>query len=713
MYSLLRRSAVPLYAAFLLLFSLCFAVPAEAQSVRAEAAEVVSIEEIVVTADLRERRLSDVPASVSVLDTGQIERLAVQHFEELTAVVPNLNWSGDGHRARYFQIRGVGELEQYQGAPNPSVGLLIDDIDFSGIGSVATLFDLERIEVLRGPQGTRYGANAIGGLIYLKSAAPTDEFAGRVELSVGEDDARTLGAALGGAIGERTALRVSAQRHESDGFRDNPFLGRDDTNGREETTLRGRLRFEPSGDWQVDVAALYTDIDNGYDAFALDNSYTVLSDRPGLDAQESVGASIRVEGVDVGGNLLTSITAYADSDIAYGFDADWGNAESWAPITYDFISLNERQRQTLSQEFRLASGEGRRVFGADWLLGVYALRLEEDLSSLNQGEYFDPAIDFADSLDDRLSSDYDATNVAAFGQLDMPVTASTTLSLGLRFERRSADYRDSSGLVADPDESMLGGELALTHRFESGLNAYATLARGYKAGGFNLGQTPNESREFEQEGAWNVEIGLRSRALGGRLSGQLAVFASRRDDQQVRSSVQLVPGDPTTFVFFTDNAARGESYGLEADLRWSPFASLDLYLYLNLGLLDASFDRYTSATGDLSGRDQAHAPGYTFALGGRYSHHSGWFFQLDASGKDAFYFDVSHNQRSEAYELLNARAGFEADRWSLTLWARNLGDERYAVRGFFFGNEPPDFPPALYTRLGDARQLGITFNLEF
>ena len=312
MQSCLRRSAVPLYAAFSLLFSLFFAVSADAQSAGAASGDVESIEEIVVTADLRERRLSDVPASVSVLDTAQIERLAVQHFEELTAVVPNLNWSGDGHRARYFQIRGVGELEQYQGAPNPSVGLLIDDIDFSGIGSVATLFDLERIEVLRGPQGTRYGANAIGGLIYLRSAAPTDEFAGRVELAVGDDDARTLGVALGGAVSERAALRLSAQRHESDGFRNNPFLGRDDTNGRDETTVRGRLRFEPSGNWQIDAAALYTDIDNGYDAFALDNSYTVLSDRPGRDAQESVGASIRVEGADVGGNSLTSITAYAD-----------------------------------------------------------------------------------------------------------------------------------------------------------------------------------------------------------------------------------------------------------------------------------------------------------------------------------------------------------------------------------------------------------------
>src|SRR5690606_38103930 len=114
------------------------------------------LEEIVVTADFREQRVLDVPLTVSVLDADALDELAVQ--------VPNLTYSGEGSRARYLQLRGVGELESYQGAPNPSIGFLIDDVDFSGIGAVGTLFDIERVEVLRGPQGTRYGANALGGL---------------------------------------------------------------------------------------------------------------------------------------------------------------------------------------------------------------------------------------------------------------------------------------------------------------------------------------------------------------------------------------------------------------------------------------------------------------------------------------------------------------------------------------------------------------------
>jgi outer membrane receptor protein involved in Fe transport len=250
-----------------------------------------AIDEIVVTADFRERPAQEIATSVTVLSGDFIREAAQQHFEELVNTVPNLNWSGDGHRARYFQIRGIGELEQYEGAPNPSVGFLIDDIDFSGIGTVATLFDMESVEVLRGPQGSRYGANALAGLIYMRSKMPTAERDGRLQLTVGDDDARGIGMAFGGALDddERLLLRVSGQRFESNGFRDNTYLNREDTNGREETSLRARLRFDASDDLEVNLSALYTDIDNGYDAFALDNGYIMSSDKPGRDAQRSSG----------------------------------------------------------------------------------------------------------------------------------------------------------------------------------------------------------------------------------------------------------------------------------------------------------------------------------------------------------------------------------------------------------------------------------------
>ena len=682
---------------YLAAFSLAYLLPAASWSAD-------TIDEIVVTADYRERTASELPASITLLDSDAIESLAVQHFEELINVIPNLNWSGDGHRARYFQIRGVGELEQYQGAPNPSVGFLLDDIDFSGIGTVATLFDIEQIEVLRGPQGTRYGANALAGLIYLRSTEPTTEFNGRAEFTVGDDAMVAGGLAFGGSLSadDKVTFRLSAHHHESNGYRDNPYLGRDDTNGREETTIRGRLRWLPNDAWRIDLTTMLADVNNGYDAFALDNSYTMLSDKPGKDAQKSLGASVRAEYVGRDDLTLTSITAIADSDIDFDFDADWGNAESWAPVTYDYVSRNDRNRSTVSQELRLASSK--------WLLGVYGMRLEDDLDTLNTGDYYDPFFDFADSLFDPFGSQYAASNIAVFGQYDHDFNEATRLTAGIRAERRSADYTDSSGLTMSPAESIWGGELTLGHDHTDRVRSYASLSKGYKAGGFNLGIVPADLREFSAEELWNLEAGFKSSLLDGALQLNAALFVSRRVDQQVRTSLQLVPGDPASFIFLTVNADRGDTLGFEADLSWQPTDSLKLYA--NIGLLDATFEDFDERP-DLKGRRQAHAPDYTLAFGGSYHHRSGAFARLDISARDAFYFDVSHDQKSAAYELVNARLGYEANSWTVQLWARNLFDEAYAVRGFYFGNEPPDFPNTLYTRLGDPRQLGVTFDKRF
>jgi iron complex outermembrane receptor protein len=663
------------------------------------------IDEIVVTADFRNRPVSDLAASVTVFDADQIEQRAVQHFEELINAVPNLSWSGDGHRARYFQIRGAGELEQYQGAPNPSVGFLIDDIDFSGIGTVATLFDMQQVEVLRGPQGTRYGANALAGLIYMHSTMPTADWSSKLQIMVADDDAYSAGLAFGGSLNSSDSLmmRMSVHRYQSDGFRSNSYLGRDDTNGRDETTMRGRLRWLAGDHWQVDVAMLYADMDNGYDAFALDNSYNVLSDKPGKDAQRSSGASVKAEYSAWDNVSLTSITAIADSDIEFSYDADWGNTDSWAPVTYDYISISERERQTLSQEFRF--------IGSQWLAGVYAMRLQDDLSTFDRGDYYDPGYDYADGLNSTFASSYEATNIAVFGQYAFELSDATQLTIGLRSEHRSTRYDDSNDLREDPGETMLGGELSLSHNHSAALNSFITLSRGYKAGGFNLGVVPDDRREFTEEGMWNIEAGVKSVWADSRLNVNASLFYARRDDQQVRTSFQIDPGDPTSFVFFTDNAARGDTLGFEAELRWLPSESWDFYAAI--GLLDASFEQFLTAQVDLSGRDQAHAPGSSIAFGGRYSHSSGLFARLDITLRDEFFYDVSHNEKSQAYELTNARIGYEAGNWSLQLWARNLFDEDYAVRGFFFGNEPPDFPPALYTRFGDPRQLGISFELDF
>jgi len=199
------------------------------------------LDEIIVTATLRSVSLEDLPGSATVLNESALRDAGQQHFEDVLALVPNLNWAGDTSRPRYFQIRGIGELQQYQGAPNPSVGFLIDDIDFSGLGSAATLFDVDHIEVLRGPQGTLYGANALAGLIYVKSTDPSDTFGGRAEVDAGDYNERSYGAVLTGPVSALdSAFRVAVQQYTSDGFYHNAYLGRSNTDNRDELTMRGK-----------------------------------------------------------------------------------------------------------------------------------------------------------------------------------------------------------------------------------------------------------------------------------------------------------------------------------------------------------------------------------------------------------------------------------------------------------------------------------------
>jgi outer membrane receptor protein involved in Fe transport len=458
---------------------------------------------------------------------------------------------------------------------------------------------------------------------------------------------------------------------------------------------------------------MYSDVDDGYDAFAIDNSLTVLSNRPGKDAQRSVGASFNIDWDGSRFVRVTSVTSAAKSDIDFSFDADWGNDDAWAPVLYDYISASDRERLNLNREIRIISKDAGRIFAGttDWLIGFYINQLDEDLTTVNQGEYFDPGFNFADSLDDQLASEFEALSTAIFGQLDFALSDAGRLMLGIRVERREVDYVDSNGLDLGPDENMVGGEISYLHKFSDELRGFATVSRGYKGGGFNLGFVPPGRREFKEESMWNFELGIKSSLADERLHLNGSIFYNDRKDQQVETSFQLNPNDPASFVFFTDNAAKGKTIGLEASIQWSLTDALDLHA--SLGLLDATFDEFVTPQVDASGRDQAHAPNYTFALGGIYRHDSGWFARVDVTGKDEFYFDVSHDQVSNAYSVTNARLGFESERWTTQLWLTNAFDKQYAVRGFFFGNEPPLFPATLYIRQGDPRQLGITFDMRF
>ena len=624
------------------------------------------LEEVIVTATLRPQTLTQVPASVTVLEKQTLGDAGQQHFQDVLALVPNLGWAGGTSRPRFFQIRGIGEREQYEGAPNPSVGFLIDDIDFSGLGMPATLFDVARVEVLRGPQGTRYGANALAGLIAVHSAEPGTLPGYAVDATLADAGTGSFGfMATAPAQSLNSSWRFAVQRYRSSGFTHNTFLDRS-TNARDELTGRFKWRWTPSDATTVDATLLHANLDNGYDAFAIDNSRITLSDRPGEDSQRATGASVRVVTTAWQPYTLTAIGAYADSQSSNSFDADWGNAASWAPYTYDYYSSSSRDRSTANLELRLASPAAQGPSATAWLAGVYLLNLNEDGRDLLDGVYADPSdAAFDGTSDDALANRYDATNIAVFGQLDGFLSERWRWSAGMRLESRTARYRDSGiwgGSSQATDLSarnrMLGGQVSLSFDLTPAASTYVSLSRGYKAGGFNLGAVPPGGRDFAPEYLWNVEAGIKSGILSGRGFVEGTVFHEARRNLQVRTGKQLDPANPGTYLFITDNLDRGYNLGVEGTIRYLLTPAIEVGS--SAGLLRTRASGGLDESGvPVATREQAHAPEYQLGTYGTWRHAGGFMVRADVNARDNFYFDVpsDHNQQSRAYTTVNFKLG--------------------------------------------------------
>ena len=661
-----------------------------------------SIEEVVVTAEFRPVTAAEVPGSVSVLSTDANGDL-INHLDELLSRAANVNLTSGASRARFIQIRGIGERSQFVEPLNPSVGLLVDGVDLSGLGGAATLFDVQQIEVLRGPQGTLYGANALAGLINVVTPEATEDLSGFLQIDGGNYGARGVGAVLSGPVTDEIGFRISARQYQDDGFIDNIYLNRNDTNARDERSLRAKLQgSSDQGSWQLALGSV--DVDNGYDAFSLDNDRNTRSDEPGRDAQETSYVAFNASRALSDGVVGEVALGWVDSDIAYGYDEDW-TYEGFHPFGYSSTDLYLRDVETRTADLRLLSApeQGLMDGGVDWVLGLFVLDKNVD---------FTRDYTYAGGL---FTSDFGADRVALYGELATDLAASWRVSLGLRAEQHESDYTDSTDVQFAPEDNMTGGRLLIERSLDSGNLLYASLTRGYKAGGFNTdGTLDADLRLFDPETLWNMEIGFKGSLINDRLGLSAALFRMQRRDVQVATSITRVRQDESAeFIQYTSNAAKGVNQGLEVEAVFQ--ASDRLRLSANLGLLDATYEDYVNGAGeDLDGRDQAQSPAYHFYLAADYQLADGLRLNVNLEGKDDYYFSAGHAEQSPSYTLLNSALSYSTDGWDLSLWGRNLADKDYFLRGFSFPNDPRDgYTSTRWTQLGAPRQFGITATASF
>ena len=685
---------------------------------------VIESDQIIVSAGLSDESILNTVTSIHIFTDDHIRASGANNLQLLTEQIPNLNWAGGTSRPRYFQIRGIGERSHYfgEGPPNFSVGFVIDDMDFSGLGMIANLYDLDQIEIFRGPQSSVYGANALAGLISLKSNDPIEKSEVGISASKGSDNHFGINNYFNFKAIDGLNIRVTNSYNYIDGFRENLSRNISDTNKREEIFSRLKLKFNSNKKLNILATLIYSKLDNGYDAWAPNNNtdFKTYSDDKGMDSQTSYGYSLRT---NINGNYnLTLITSFTKTNLEHSYDSDWGDSLYWATnhnwnpnsfpdsyYQYKYFDQNNKIRSNITHELRSSFGPV--------LFGFYFKDLNEKDKAT--GWLFDGAA--TDAV-----SDFHFKTIAAYSQYRFDFSSYLNFKANIRIEQSQFDYKGTSQGFNDNWEKvyldtvqfkdtnrMIGYRAAITYHKNTFTSYYSSFSQGYKSGGIN--QQPyltDSSRPFDPEFIQSFEFGLKRNTNISKTN--ITLFFSNRINQQVSVSSQQEEGNPNSFLFYIGNSGSGKNRGIEFDYSQNVLKSLSFDI--NIGVLDTWIDKffYKTLNGQQYGgdREASMAPRFMGSLGLNFSI-SDYNMVMSTTYKSEYYFSDSHNNKSEPYSLTNITFGKSIKQFEVKLWVRNIFDKRYAVRGFYFGLIPPEYNDELWLSFGDPRQLGLTVDYKF
>ncbi|WP_100642054.1 TonB-dependent receptor [Alteromonas facilis] len=662
------------------------------------------IERIIVSSDFRQVTLDQLSASASILSAARIEQRQGQHIDALLGSIPNVNFASGASRGRFIQIRGIGERSQFSEPLNPSVSFTLDDIDLTGLFALATPFDIAQLEVLRGPQATEFGIGALAGAINMRGTAPGGVVDNQLLLSYASQQTWRVGIAAGGDLGKQTGYRASWVEQRSDGDIVNTFLNRDDTNNIHEQA--GRLAFSSmlNAANELVVNYRYFNIDNGYDAFSLDNDRKTRSDEPGFDRNKTHAFSARLT-TQMDSADVISILSVSDSDLGYGYDEDW-TFDGFHPYGYSSFDAYFRDVSSKQIELRAVSNKPWQIAGleVDWLLGTVYRDREESLLR----DYTYAASDF--------TSEYSPSTFALYTRFDTQLSSRMGMQWGLRVERSSLHYSDNSGFKDDSNETLLGGKFALNYAIAGGL-LYGSISRGYKTAGFNPDERVSENaRLYEPEYNWNYEVGLKRSVLDGSGNLRIAIFYMDRENTQIADFDTLERDNGSTdFIDIIANADVGTNQGIEFESQWQ--LSDAWSVNVNLGYLEATFEGYQTSDGEFVNKQkQAQSPEWSANVLSSLAitNNVQWRIELDIN--DEYRFSDGHDVTSPGYALVDTSIEWQINEFDVQFWVKNLFDRTYYVRGFGgFSNDPRDGyeTPVPYYQFGQQRQFGVTLNWQF
>ncbi len=690
-----------------------------AQSAPAEASK--KLETVLVVANKREQNILDVPAAVSAVSAESLENAGVAEFSDLTRVSPSLTIDeGDNTNNSSINLRGIGTYAFSIGV-EPAVSVIVDDVPVvQQAQAFNTLNDIERIEVLRGPQGTLFGKNASAGVINIVTQAPSKDLTGSLEAILTDDGEARLNASLSGPIGDAIGFRVNGYTFKRDGYIHNLTTGHY-LNDDEGWGLRGKFTADISERLDAQLILDYSKRDvngtvptyrlvpDGAELLGLvpaseildgitpgESNYNVRADDEPLSNNEQFTGSVKFS-YDLGPAELVSISSYQDWNYKFAYDVDGSDYNlagllSGGVLSGGIVQSGPFEANQFTQELRLVSTEG----GAfDYLVGLW---------------YSDSDTSRAFSRQPVFVADWDAKsgtkNLAAFAQGTYYMSDKWNLTAGVRVsdEKISVEFNDYAGAepqhyVGDDSETAVTGKLALQYEFDNGLTAFGTVATGYKGQGYDVSSGFNQSRADNPVGAEHsvsYEAGLKGRIFDDTTQFSAVAFTTTYEDYQAQSSEEV----DGLAVFRLNNVGKLRTQGLEFDL--ASQLNNNWRLDLSAALINATVKSFPGArcyndqtveqgcvggVQDLAGTDLSNSPDVKVSIGATYDTVLPWNdINMTANANYTYQDDVRFDlfgdplTTQDGYGIFNANVAFSDmdEHYRVSFFVQNLFEQEYA-----------------------------------
>lgn len=717
-----------LAGASLMVLSTATAVQAQAQSGTTEpqAGPAFQVDDIIVTARRQAERLQDVPSAVTAFSSETLYRNQAQTLGDLQSLVPNLSLHvGDASNAVIY-LRGIGQIDSIS-FNDPGVGVYLDDVYLGRVqGSFLEVVDPQQIEVLRGPQGTLYGRNTIGGAVKFTSEKPGATPEGYIEAAIGSYDERRLRARLSGPlVSDQLLGSIALAASSRDGYTTNLHDGQSDGD-KDMIAGRATLLYQPNDRFSANLTLdasqnrpdrsrtphrdtpIYS-VNTGAMRPIIADPYTVDVTYNDLERLDTSGVALTLT-YDSGPFTFKSISAYREMDYRTHLDLDASPDESFGIYDFEDQDQTSQELQVLYHGVRLSAVAGLFYFQEnDWTFG----------GAVAPDFFLDLGFILPFPLNSAGLRVSDNESIAAYGQLDYELSDRASLTVGLRYthETKSTDNRGefflpataptaedmerlfgqglgygASGYQAEESWDSVTPRIALNYKVSDDVLAYVSAAQGFKSGGFN-GRITTAAQSFDPETLWSYEAGLKSDLFDGRARLNLAAFFQDYKDLQLsRFAADPVTGD---FSAVFDNAGGAEFYGLEAE--FSAQLSQALRFDGNLAYLHSEYTEYIDGGVDISDqRELVNAPEWSGRAGLTYDASLGDLGDLTLSGGASYrsktYLTVSSSEdlAQDGYWLADASILFTPRNgpWTVLLSGKNLGDEAYKEHGFDLSASP-------------------------